>query len=440
MGLVNYLKNERNCQVIMVLHDEESKDKIDFDRQKEKVFDEILVLDDSLSIVKALIKDIDLFPIYEHFYQTMETKNLRFYQRVQKTYQQIIESSPSLSQLSREEILRQVLIIRLVHDMPHILNINMQFLDTHFSDKNIDERISIGLGDDEDLKKAVNSKKDNAKKLLSKFYSEFYIKGWTDVVIELITDINIDNNRVEQLFKQDSINEANFENDREKQELMTEYNSLNTSLNFNQRLFDNISRRVHRETLENLSFHYNTLSQNGAQDLAGKLRELIKQHIKEKVSESSAFWDVGWWYRFGRQPNDIFKDYLEHAVKERKVEINANSDIDIICRVFIRFYQHGNESLEFYEAIQHIDKMSLRTIIWQSIDDEQDRKLYIHKTLQHPAFGTRTVRFNNATKINDVTWSYLENMNVYCILIFSYHPFIVKVKRDEVRQIGRAHV
>lgn len=34
LGLVNYLKNERNCQVLMILHDEESEDKVDFDTQK----------------------------------------------------------------------------------------------------------------------------------------------------------------------------------------------------------------------------------------------------------------------------------------------------------------------------------------------------------------------------------------------------------------------
>ncbi|MBP2280179.1 hypothetical protein H4W00_000992 [Psychrobacter sp. PL19] len=433
MGLVNHLSLEKNCKVVVILHEGEAGE--NFREYKEKVFDEVLVLDDSLSIIKDKISDIETFPIYEKFYQTMGVRNLRFYQRVQKIYHEIIKHSSSLSKLSKEEILRQILIIKLVNDIPKVLDIDMKELETYFSEDGLDDRLDIFLkSDDEALKATVRTKKDAVEEKLSKFYPNFRMEGWTDVVIELITDINIDDDRVEQLFKQDSINEAEFENDREKQKLMTEYNSLNISLNFNQRLFDNISRRINRETLENLGFHYNTLSRNGAQDLADKLQELIRQHIKEKVSESSDFWDVGWWYRFGRQPNDTFKDYIEHAVKERKVEINTNLDIATISRVFIKFYQHGNENLEFCEAIQNIDKVNLKTIIWQSIEDEQDRKLYIHKILQHPAFGIKTVRFNDATKINNVTWSFLENTNVYCISIFSYHPFIVKSKRDEVRQ------
>ena len=55
MGLVNYLKNERNCQIIMILHDAESEDRDYFDKHKEKIFDELLVLDDSLSIVKSIV-------------------------------------------------------------------------------------------------------------------------------------------------------------------------------------------------------------------------------------------------------------------------------------------------------------------------------------------------------------------------------------------------
>lgn len=84
LGLVNYLRNERNCQVVTILHDEESEDKIYFDKHKEKVFDEVLILDDSLSIIKDPISNIETFPIYEKFYQTMGVRNLRFYQRVQK--------------------------------------------------------------------------------------------------------------------------------------------------------------------------------------------------------------------------------------------------------------------------------------------------------------------------------------------------------------------
>jgi len=116
MGLVNYLKNERKCQVVMILHNEQSEDKDYFDKHKEKVFDELLVLDDSLSIIKSIV-DSSLFIIYKQFYETIGIKNLRFYQRVDKSFKLFDKAFSSLSQLSKEQILRFILIVRMVYDM-----------------------------------------------------------------------------------------------------------------------------------------------------------------------------------------------------------------------------------------------------------------------------------------------------------------------------------
>ena len=89
MGLVNYLKNERKCQVLMIMHDEESDDKDYFDKHKEKVFDDILMLNNSLSIIRNIIVNNELLPTYESFYKTLKVKNLRFYQRAQDMFKAI---------------------------------------------------------------------------------------------------------------------------------------------------------------------------------------------------------------------------------------------------------------------------------------------------------------------------------------------------------------
>ena len=138
MGLVNHLSLEKNCKVVVILHEGKADKK--FREYKEKVFDEVLVLDDSLSIIKDKISDVDTFPIYEKFYQTMGVRNLRFYQRVQKIYHEIIKYSSSLSKLSKEEILRQILIIKLVNDIPKVLDVDMKELETYFSEDGLDDR------------------------------------------------------------------------------------------------------------------------------------------------------------------------------------------------------------------------------------------------------------------------------------------------------------
>ena len=60
---------EKNCKVVVILH--EGKADKDFREYKEKVFDEVLTLDNSLFIIKEIIINNELFPIYENFYQTM---------------------------------------------------------------------------------------------------------------------------------------------------------------------------------------------------------------------------------------------------------------------------------------------------------------------------------------------------------------------------------
>lgn len=182
MGLVNHLSLEKNCKVIVILH--ECKAGEEFKEYKEKVFDEILVLDDSLSIIKDKISDIETFPIYEKFYQTMGVRNLRFYQRVQKVYHEIIKHSSLLSNLSKEEILKQILIIKLVNDIPEFLDVDMKELETYFSEDSLDDRLDIFLkSDDEALKATARTKKDDVEEKLSKFYPNFRMEGWTEVVV-----------------------------------------------------------------------------------------------------------------------------------------------------------------------------------------------------------------------------------------------------------------
>lgn len=399
LGLVNYLKNERNCQVIMILHDEESEDKVDFDTQKEKVFDEILVLNDSLSMVKETVDDDEVFPIYEKFYQTMSVRNLRFYQRVQKIYQEIIKNSSSLSKLSKEEILRQILIIKLVNDIPKVLDIDMKELEKYFSEDSLDDRLDSFLKSDDDaLKATVRTKKDDVEKKLSKFYTNFRMEGWTEIVIELIMNIDIDSEKFERLLNQDLINEEALESDREKKCLMAEYHSLSPEHGFNQRLFDNIKHRVDREMLPNLTFFCNILRKNGASDLSNQLKELVENYIEAKVSEGLEQGLVESYYLNHSNTNDLFYNFLQQAVKKHKKNLILNDNANIMSKIFMRFCKHGNDSEDFFAAIQNISKESFSVVIWQPLIDGSSRILYIRELLKHPAFRTDIAKFKEVKR------------------------------------------
>ena len=429
MGLVNYLKNERNCQVVMILHDEESEDREYLNKHKEKVFDEVLVLDDSLLIIEDLISDIETFPIYEKFYQTMGVRNLRFYQRVQKIYHEIIKHSSSLSKLSKEEILRQILIIKLVNDIPKVLDVDMKELETYFSEDGLDDRLDIFLkSDDEALKTTVKTKKDDVEKKLSKFYPNFRMEGWTEVVIELITNIDVDNEKFESLLEQDLITEQALRSDREKRDLMVEYHSLSPEKDFNQRLFDNIKHRIDREMLPNLSFYCNILRKNGASDLSNQLKNLVEEHIEARVAEGSEQDLIQGYYFNHSNRDDFFYNFLQKTIKEHKRNLTLSNNADTMSKVFMRFVEHGNYDEDLFTAIQSINKDSFKTILWQQLDDERIRTRYIQELLKYPAFIVDIAKFENGDRIDTAVWCYKEFVGNQKLSPFSYQPFIIERK------------
>ena len=433
MGLVNHLSLEKNCKVVVILHEGEAGE--NFREYKEKVFDEVLALDDSLSIIEDLISDIEIFPIYENFYQTMGVRNLRFYQRVQKTYHEIIKRSSSLSKLSKEEILRQTLIIKLVHDIPKVLDVDMKELETYFSEKGLEDRLDIFLeSDDEALKATVRTKKDDVEKKLSKFYPNFHMERWTEVVIELITNIDIDSEKFQRLLNQDLINEQALESDREKQELMAEYRNLNSDQSFNQRLFDNIKDRIDREAFPNLSFYYNILKKNGSPELANQFEELVKQYIEERVKKGPEEWFIGDYYlRIPVHP-DIFYNLLLQTISNQKETLTLNADASTMSAVFMRFCKHGNDSEYLFEAIQNISKENFSSVIWQPLDDGIDRIRYIRELLKHPAFKVEIAKFNNEDRVNTAIWHYQELANAQKPSPFIHQPVIIQSKLNEVKQ------
>lgn len=256
MGLVNYLKNERKCQVLMIMHDEESDDKDYFDKHKEKVFDDILMLNNSLSIIRNIIVNNELLPTYESFYKTLKVKNLRFYQRAQDMFKAITDNSTNeLSVTSKKQILQALLIILAAHDMPSIFgdNIDFDFFIDSFSSNKVNNLRHYRI---RNAYKSDNQKLNDAKKIeearkfemmdarISSFYRHFELSNWSKVVTDLLIDLDTDTSLIAKLSQSDKLTEAQLKSDREKQELMTEYRSLNPEENFNKRLFDNIKHIV----------------------------------------------------------------------------------------------------------------------------------------------------------------------------------------------------
>ncbi len=446
LGLVNYLRNERKCQVLMIMHDEESKDKDYFDKHKEKVFDEILILNNSLSIVGNIIDNNELLPIYENFYKTLEVKNLRFYQRAQKMFKAITDNSNNeLSITSKKQVLQALLIILAAYDMPSILGDNIDFdffINSftpyrvnnlrHYRIQNAYKSDNQRLNDIEEIEEARKFEIMDTR--LSSFYRHFELSNWSKVVTDLLIDLDTDAQLIEKLSQSDEITEAQLKSDRVKQELMTEYRSLNSGNDFNQRFFDNIKHRIDREAFPNLSFYHNTLKKNGAPELANQFEELVKKHIEVRVAQGPKEWFIGDYYLRIPVSPDLFYNFLLQTISNQKEALALNTDANTMSEVFMRFCQSGNDSEDFFEAIQNISKENFSSVVWQPLGDGIDRIRYIQELLKHPAFRVDIVKLNNGNRIDTATWHYKKPTDIQKLSPFSYQPFLFESKLKEVKQ------
>ena len=391
MGLVNYLKNERNCQIIMILHDAESEDRDYFDKHKEKVFDELLVLDNSLSIVKSIV-DSSLFTIYEQFYEIIGIKNLRFYQRVNKSFKLFDEAYPSLSQLSKEQILRFILIIRMAYDMPSALgsDVDFKFFVDSFNSKNIKDFRGYKIqnaykGQDETPDDIVKFNKIND--VIHRFYNYFEISDWGELIVSWITELDFDQEATKNLIEKDKLTEETLVIDRLNSEILSEFHSLQIKPNFSERLYYIACAKIGRAQLNNLSFYCDILEACNRKDLASQLETYIKRHIENSINYHQTRISIDDFYSFGRKENDRFYDFTVDTVENSKA---TNVSSDTISSIFLDFHKHNRRAWNSSdrEILKLIDKDILREVIWANIDIFLgNRKLFIHSILLHPSLN-----------------------------------------------------
>jgi len=391
LGLVNYLKNERQCQVVMILHDEQSGDRDYFDKHKEKVFDELLVLDNSLSIVKSIV-DSSLSTIYEQFYEIIGIKNLRFYQRVDKSYKLFDKAFPSLSRLSKEQILRFILIIRIAYDMPSALgnDVDFKFFVDSFNSKNIKDFRGYKI---QNAYKEQNEIPDNIVKFnkindyIHPFYNYFEISDWGEIIVSWITELDFDKEATKNLIEKDKLNEEALVIDRLSSEILREFHSLEIKPNFSERLYYIACAKIGRTQLINLSFYCDILEACNRKDLASQLETHIKRHIENSINYHQTRITINDFYSFGRKENDRFYNFTVDKIENHKYE---NISPNTISSIFLDFHKNGRSvyNTSDKKILELVDKNILREIIWTNIDMFLgNRKLFIHSILCHPVLN-----------------------------------------------------
>ena len=109
MGLANYLKLEKNCQIILILDEDkaEGDNKKKYAEYKEKLVDETIIVNSVEPLIRENTKDIDdqLVDLMIKFAETLEVHNFRFFQKVIKLYREFKHSLPPVVAASTKEII-----------------------------------------------------------------------------------------------------------------------------------------------------------------------------------------------------------------------------------------------------------------------------------------------------------------------------------------------
>ncbi len=411
MGLVNHLSLEKNCKVVVILH--EGKANEQFQEYKEKVFDEVLILDESLTTIEKLVNDNDLFTTYDKFYQVMGIRNIRFYQRVIKTFNTLINNLPeTLSLVSKRQILDSILIIRLAYDMPSLIYEGLTFdqfvkhcsqnalaLSDDYFVGNTDK--AIASNEDNQLKKEVRFKIDDFFKPLTE---RFLIRDWGEVIVTLVKDISIDDDQTKSLIVSDILTEAKILNDRQHDQLLMEYHSLNPSKGFIKLWYKVAKNRIGRENLNNLSFYYKVLQDYGEEEWAEIFDKKVREHIISKINQHNGITDLDSWYFFGRSDHERYYDFVQDTIAA--YELNS-VDKNSIKDIFQRYYQHKgtNDNDEIF--LNNLDREILREIIWSdTVFDPRERKRFILSILLHP-------KLSNKVKVRQWILDLLDNQVEY---------------------------
>lgn len=429
MGLVNYLNLEKKCKVFVILDEDKAGNK--FKEYKEKVFDEVLILDDSLSIIRdSIVKDDTLYPIYEKFYQTIGVKNLRFYKRVKKTLEWIIDNAfTPLSLASKKQLLESLLVIRLAHDMPEFLGKDFDF--SFFVDKFSKDKV-----DDFRYFKTYNSYQapeyiyddritkhdlelfEKVDAIISRFFSSFAICDWSKLIVDVLTDLHLDDLLIEKLKQLDEINESKLKSDRDIALLKSEYHSLDPLENFNRRLFNVAVNRIEHDHTNSLSLYCNILRMNHAIELSEIIERKTKVFISSKINEDPKYREISYWYYPKPQPHNIFSSFIEESIIKYEKNLSHTIDTGQLIKLFEDNHYGREIDKCYYEAISKINKPQLQKLIWHPLFNEVNRKNHIKSIINHPAFVKPLLALDDEIDIKNMSWQ-LPDKNIDIMEIYN---------------------
>ena len=362
MGLANYLKLEKNCQIILILDEDkaEGDNKKKYADYKEKLVDETIVINSVEHLIRANTEDIDdeLVNLMIDFAETLEVRNFRFFQKVIKLYQQFRNQLPEeVANSTKEIILTRIIQGFFIQDFGMNSEINWE-----------EFRIVI----ESKQTKWSDKKKQTYLKFDRLFSSYNYFLKQDDWCLEFRKWFeqkdDFSNENLIKLAQSELISDANNKLQDKLSALFDERDNYQASDNFIDRLYSISCQSIGVSSLRDLRACISTLEDFGEFEKAKLLESKVISWIKEKLSKD----------RKAFKGSELFGVHGFQSIIQEFLKLNPNLPTlkDAIYNVYI-----DSSYLDLdLESIRNADKNSLNQFIFK---DFQKDSRFLNTRVHH---------------------------------------------------------
>lgn len=353
MGLANYLKLEKNCQVILILDEDKtaSENKKNYAEYKEKLIDTTIHIDSVKSLIQENTEDFKgdeiLIELMIEFAETLEIHNFRFFQKVITLYRDFRKSLPeAVADSTKETILIRILQGYLIQDIPELeygwndckyfpLNQQKDWSDRRKKTyKSLIDLSNVCMKGDGDL-----------------WFIEF--KKWFD------QKENFSIESIKELVQSELISDKNNKLKDKLSALFDERDNYQASDDFIDRLFYLARQCIGVSSLLDLRACISTLEDFDELEKAQLLETKVELWITEKLSKNrSAFKGSGLFGSHG------FEDFIQTFLKQ-------NPDLDLPLLKDAIYNKYINQySEQDIKCITSADKASLYQFIFKDFPED----------------------------------------------------------------------
>ncbi|MEB6675422.1 P-loop NTPase fold protein [Acinetobacter haemolyticus] len=359
MGLANYLKLEKNCQVILILDEDkaEGDNKKKYADYKEKLIDETIVINSVEPLIRENAKDIDeaLVNLMIDFAEKLDIHNFRFFQKVIKLYRDFRKSLPEVvADSTKEIILVRILQGYLIHDFKKL---EYDWNDCQYYSEREKENWSS-------IKKLTY---DNLREISYFFIKDdlwlIEFKKWFEQKDE------VDFKSLKELATSEMISEKQSQVRLEIKRLMVQWRNLEITESFCEQLHFYAIRSIGFDNLENLNFFRVLLAKFGRNDLAKDLRNKIKQWIDAEIQTHGEFFAEDT-FSFGYKENNLFHRYIKILAKR-----NPLAGLPSLIEVVKQYVVHsGYNTRTSALVLEQASKEDWRKLLFETINYDDELK------------------------------------------------------------------